>query len=449
VEALTLSGALSAAETAIQAAGAQAAAVSQNIANATTPGYAQEQVQLASLPGASGVAATQIQRVVSQITRNALVGATGNESAATTQSQLLSQIQALFGEPSNGLSGLLTGFWNDWQQVANNPTDAGVRQALVSQAQQVTAQLQSLAQGVTGLETSTAAAVTAQVAQVNSLAQQVASLNNQIEAGQAAGQNVNALLDQRDQIVQQLAQLAGVQWAQPATSQPTLVIGGQTLVSGGQAYGLSVSGSGASASVTWTATGQTAPVTGGQIGGEMTAVTQSLPTVLAGLNSVASDLAAAVNTQHAAGYTLTQPAQAGGTFFTGTTAAAIAVNPQIVANPLLVAASATGAAADGANAQAIASLATANAANGGAETIDAEYNAVVVGLTSSAQTASQNETAATAQTGQLEQLDQSVSGVSLSQEQTNLLLDQQMSQAASSVLTAIQAMLQSLLTAVS
>src|SRR5579864_8475397 len=292
MESLTLTGALSAARTAIEAAAAQASAVSQNIANAATPSYAQQRVQLVELPDASGVAATQIQRVVSQITRNALVGATGGENAAATQSQLLSQTQALFGEPSNGLSGLLTGFWNAWQQVANNPSDPGTRQTLVSQAQQLASRFQSIAQGVSGLETATASAVTQQVGQVNTLAQQVASLNTQIQAGQAAGQDGNALADQRDQLVQQLAQLAGVQWAQPATAQPTLVIGGQPLLVGGQVYGLTASGSGTSVSVTWTAGGQAAPVTGGQIGGELAALTQSLPSIMTGLNSVASDLAA-------------------------------------------------------------------------------------------------------------------------------------------------------------
>ncbi|MHB8731707.1 MAG: flagellar hook-associated protein FlgK [bacterium] len=447
METLTLSGALSAAQTAIEAAAAQSATVAQNIANVATPGYARQQVDLVELPGASGVAATQIQRLVSDVARDALVAATGGQSGATTQSQLLSQVQALFGEPSNGLSGLLTGFWNAWQQVANNPTDPGARQALVSQAQQVASKFQSIAQGVANLQAATAAAVTQQVAQVNSLAQQVASLNTQIQSGQAAGQDVNALMDQRDQLVQQLAQVAGVQWAQPATAQPTLVIGGQPLVVGGQVYTLSVS-SGSSPAITWTATGQTVPVSGGQVGGEMTVLNQSLPAVMSGLNGVVADLTAAVNTQHAAGYTPTQPAQAGGAFFTGTTAATIAVNPQIVSNPNLVAASASGAPADGSNAQTIANLAAALAAGGGTKTIVAEYNAVVVSLASGLQSAQQSQQSLQAQVNQLQQLDQSTAGVSLTEEQTNLLLDQQQSQAASSVLTAIKAMLESLIAAV-
>ncbi len=63
-------------------------------------------------------------------------------------------------------------------------------------------------------------------------------------------------------------------------------------------------------------------------------------------------------------------------------------------------------------------------------------------------TANQGQTTANNQVTSFEQLDQSVSGVSTSDEQTALLLDETQSQAASAVLQAVQAMLNGLLTAV-
>src|SRR5579875_3886944 len=252
---LSLQGAMSAARTAVDASATEAATASQNIANAATPGYARERVSLEALANNAGVAATTIQRLVSPVIRAALVHAQGASATATAEAGFLGQIQAL--------RSLLSSFWNAWQGVATTPSDLGARNALLSAATQLTAQFHALASGLTGMAQALAATVADQVAQVNTLAQQVASLNAEIAAGQAAGQDVNALADQRDQLIQRLAQLVGAEPAQVPTSDPTLVLGGQPLVVGDTAYLLRASASGGTVSVTWAANGQPVPLTGG------------------------------------------------------------------------------------------------------------------------------------------------------------------------------------------
>lgn len=443
---LSLQGAMSAARTAVDAAATEAATASQNIANAATPGYARERVSLEALANNAGVAATTIQRLVSPVIRAALVHAQGASATATAEAGFLGQIQALFGEPSQGLSSLLASFWNAWQGVATTPSDPGARNALLSAATQLTAQFHALASGLTGMAQALSATVADQVAQVNTLTQQVASLNAEIAAGQAAGQDVNALADQRDQLIQRLAQLVGAEPAQVPTSDPTLVLEGQPLVVGDTAYLLRVSASGGTVSVTWAANGQPVPLAGGEVGAELQTVTQTIPSVLGQLNGLASNLIQAVNAQHQVGYTLDSPPRTGIAFFQGTGAADIAVTSTVATTPLEIAASSSGAPNDGANAQAIAALATTPLASG--MTIAQQYNAIVVGLGAQLATANQQQTTTSAQVAQFQQLDQSVSGVSLTDEQLALLLDQQQSQAASSVLQAVKAMLQSLLAAV-
>jgi flagellar hook-associated protein 1 FlgK len=443
---LSLQGAMSAARTAVDASATEAATASQNIANAATPGYARERVSLEALANNAGVAATTIQRLVSPVIRAALVHAQGASATATAEAGFLGQIQALLGEPSQGLSSLLSSFWNAWQGVATTPSDLGARNALLSAATQLTAQFHALASGLTGMAQALAATVADQVAQVNTLAQQVASLNAEIAAGQAAGQDVNALADQRDQLIQRLAQLVGAEPAQVPTSDPTLVLGGQPLVVGDTAYLLRASASGGTVSVTWAANGQPVPLTGGEVGAELQTVTQTIPAVLGQLNSLALSLIQAVNAQHQVGYTLDSPPRTGLPFFQGTGAADIALAPAVASTPLEIAASSSGAPNDGANAQAIAALATTPLASG--TTIAQQYNGIVVSLGAQLATATQQQTTASAQVAQFQQLDQSVSGVSLTDEQLALLLDQQQSQAASSVLQAVKAMLQSLLAAV-
>jgi len=443
---LTLTGALSAASTAIDAASSEAAVSTQNIANASTPMYAREQVDLTAYSNDAGVEVSNIERLVSPTIRSSLISAQGQQSGAAESSQLLSQIQALFGEPGNGLSTLLTGFWNAWQQVANSPSNPGARDALVSATTQLTTQFNSVADGLTNLQQSLIPAIGQQIDQVNSLAQQVANLNGQITTGTAGGLSVNSLEDQRDQLVSQLADLVGAAPSALPTGQPTVVVNGQPLVVGTTVYALQGTTTPTSVNVAWAANGQPANLTGGQLGAEIQAATDQIPAVQGQLNAVAAGLIQAVNTQSEAGYTLDTPPVTGVAFFQGTGAGDIAINPAISASTNEIAASASGAPGDGANAQAIANLATAAGAAG--TTITQQYNALVVQVGTELATANQGQTTANNQVTSFQQLDQSVSGVSTSDEQTALLLDESQSQAASAVLQAVQTMLNGLLTAV-
>jgi len=443
---LSLNGALSAAQTGIDAASTRAAITTQNIANAATTGYAREQVMLTTAANDAGVQISSIDRLVSAPVRSSLLEAQGQQSGSTESSQLLSQIQALFGEPSNGLSSLFGSFWNSWQQVANSPSNPGARDALISSTMQLTTQFNNVADGLTSMQQTLIPTIAQQVGQVNSLAQQVATLNGQIVSGQASGQDVNALEDQRDQLYTQLAQLVGAAPLQLDTAQPTLVINGQPLIVGQQVYALQASTTPTSVSVTWADNGLPANLTGGQLGAELQAVTTEIPSVQGQLNAVASGLIQAVNTQSQAGYTLDTPPVTGVSFFQGTGASDIALNPAIAANTNEIAASTTGAPNDGQNAQAIANLSSTAGPSG--VTITQGYNALVVQVGTLLATANQEQTTANNSVTSFQLLDQSVSGVSTSDEQAALLLDESQTQAASSVLQAVQAMLTALMTAV-
>jgi len=443
---LSLNGALSAAQTAIDAASTRAAVTTQNIANAATTGYAREQVDLTTAPSDAGVQISSIDRLVSAPIRSSLLEVQGEQSGAAQSSQLLAQIQALFGEPSNGLSSLFGSFWNAWQQVANSPSNPGARDALISATTQLTTQFNNVSGGLLSMQQTLIPTIAQQVGQVNSLAQQVATLNGQIVSGAASGQNVNALEDQRDKLYTQLAQLVGAAPLQLNTAQPTLVINGQPLVVGQQVYALQAATTPNSVSVTWADNGLPATLTGGQLGAEFQAVTAQIPSAQAQLNAVASGLIQAVNTLSQAGYTLDTPPVTGVSFFQGTGASDIAVNPAVAANINEIAASSTGAPNDGQNAQAIANL--SSTAGAGGVTITQGYNALVVQVGTLLATANQEQTTANNSVTSFQQLDQSVSGVSTSDEQAALLLDESQTQAASAVLQAAKAMLTSLMAAV-
>ncbi len=132
------------------------------------------------------------------------------------------------------------------------------------------------------------------------------------------------------------------------------------------------------------------------------------------------------------------------TFFTGSSAEDIAVNPAVAADPSQLAAGKNGSAGDNGTALAIAALETTPAA-GQADTLQDTYQGLVTGVADTVTAAQGQSTAAAAVSATLTTQQESTSGVSLDEEMVNMLQQQQAFQASSRVVATIQTMMQSLI----
>lgn len=304
--------------------------VSNNTSNVNTPGYNVESVQQTELPGIAGgpgvgTQVTSIQRAYDQFVFSEMVNATSaNEAAQVAQSNAES-LTAIFPVASGGTGGLgatLTSFFAGINGVSQDPTSLPNRQTFLSDADALAENFNSLggqiAQNLTSLDAQLSNAVT----QINTLSQQIANLNSQIEAQTTTGgTGPAALMDSRDNLVQELGQQVGITVvAGPNNTDNIYAAGGVSLVAGGTSSNLAVtSGSygGSSLSVIYQPNGQdiTAGLSGGTIGGVLTAQAQ----VVATQNSVgalAVALASAVNSQQSLGLDL-NGAQGGNLFSVG------------------------------------------------------------------------------------------------------------------------------------
>jgi len=156
------------------------------------------------------------------------------------------------------------------------------------------------------------------------------------------------------------------------------------------------------------------------------------------LDTLATNLISSVNAAQAAGYTLAG-SQTAEPFFTGADASDIAVNPNLLANTdLVAAASAASSPGDGTNALAIAAL-RGNAA------IDGAYQSLVIGIGSDSQDAQRSTDNANVLVDALTNRRDSVIGVSIDEEMTNMIRFQRGYQAAARALTAMDEMLDTLI----
>lgn len=398
-----------------------------NIANANTEGYSRETAilqpnppivipALATLTGqgaqlGTGVGVAGINRIRNEYLDAQFRTQNSALSGASTEAEELQQVQSAFNEPSSAsIASRLSAFWSSWNSLADAPTSEAARAGVVAAAEQLTSAFKQLSGQLTTISKQATEQYEARSSgEVQGFARQIAQLNGQIKLAEQAGQKPNEMLDRRDLLVDKLSSLANVSVAKAPDGSYTVSFGGaaKPLVEGG--------------TVNWPQT--LTPKSGGQLGAllSLTSPGGALATIGAGLDAVAASVAAGVNALHTS-----TP------FFSGTTAATIAV----AVKPSEVQAS-SGAAGGNDVALAIAAL------RGG--TADQSYAALVERMGSSVQAAKNEQanlqTTLTAISGQR----QSVSGVSLDEEMTNLISYQRGYQASARTLTTMDEVLETLI----
>jgi flagellar hook-associated protein 1 FlgK len=353
------------------------------------------------------------------------------------------QVVSIIGEPSDtGLSSQLDQFYNTWQQLGTNPEDTAVRNNLLQYGDSAAASLHRISGQIDQLRSDQGEILQDDVAQVNQLAKNLADLNHDIQSLRGAGQAPNDLLDQRDQILGQLSNLADIQVHGDGGSEDLITIGGHALVQGTQVSELATgTDADSQTTVVWKDDSSAAQINGGEIGGVLNIQNNVLPGYLDTLDQVAQGLISSVNALHKTGKGL--DGTTGQDFFTGTGARDIQVNPTVMNDPRKIAASANGAVGDGTNAQAIAKTRSQPAINGA--TIKEAYTGLVTRNATDATNFGNNLDTQTALTQQLSIQQQSATGVSLDEEMTDMIRFQQGYNASARVLSTMDEMLDTLI----
>lgn len=442
----------------------------QNISNLGTPGYTRQRADQVSVGTVTGVPIlyTKGENVgsvrtdgISRLNDQVLDQNARREHAVNGAAQQVattySDIEAVYDEPSsNGLAQQFSQLWGAWGDVATHLGDGGpaVRQTLLTESATVVSQLNATAGALGRIATNTLGQLRTTVSTVNDQLASVASLNKQIVAGNAAGQSTNELQDQRDVLLQSLADEIGAAVTFEPNSNATVSIGGSVVVAADQAATLSVDASGTGAttySVTsdrtyggasWTPGPTTLPVAGGETLGTLEALNTTIPDAQQQLDGVAQALADTVNGATAGKYPAGSATPSSTPFFTdgasGTTVTAANITLNIT-DPAQVPVSSTANSLEG-----DAALALSQAASG-AGSPDAKYAALIGALGTEASGATQRATTQATVTGNADAARESASGVSLDEEVTHLMQYQRAYQAASRAMTTVDQMLDTLI----
>ena len=434
-------GALSAQEAAIET-------VNNNIANAATPGYTREVVNLSSAGSTvngnvsigNGVELTGITSVRDQLLNLRIQQQTSDQASASAESNVLSSVETYFSASGSGVGSDLSTFFTSLSALSSAPSNAADRQTVISNASALVDAFHSTAAGLTSTQAGLNAQVSGDVTQINKIAAQIAALNPQVAQQTASGQDGGTLLDQRTQLEQQLSTLTGIAITTTAQGDTVTTGNGTPLVVAGQSFALSTSsGSNGLTQVLDnqgnTVTGQ---LTGGDLGGTLQVRDTTILGLLSSLDSLANGFATAFNAAQSTGYDLA--GNPGGALFTvpstvSGSAAAIALR---TTNGSAIAASSDASAGSNGNLAVLTAVQNNALAAGLSPT--GIYAALVDSVGNSASEAGTQATALQSSLTQLTNQQGAVSGVSVDEESTNLIRYQQAYEAAAEAVTTINSL---------
>ena len=203
---MTISQALSNANSGLAAVGQRVNVASNNIANALTEGYSRRDVVVneRSVAGVGGgVSVIGVNRATNPALtlerRNADAELAQNEA----QSNALTRISNMLGGPDdpNSLFQKYQNFEASLRALADAPDSTALQQAGVTAAKDLTAAFNKLSNNYQQIRLEADAEIYRRVQDVNTAVQQIDDLNDAILRAVATGGDANALLDQRQRLV--------------------------------------------------------------------------------------------------------------------------------------------------------------------------------------------------------------------------------------------------------
>jgi flagellar hook-associated protein 1 FlgK len=296
----------------LRAAQTGVATVSQNIANANTPGYVRTEMTLAprtQIGAGAGVEITGIKRAADQFLATANYIASASAGSASARADLLSRAQQNFGDPSSASSmfGMVDEYWSALTQLGVDPSSSLRRSDAVSALQATYSEIQRIGDSLQQLIGEADQRIGDAVSESQNLMNRIAELNNEIRLNKRTGTDTSSAENAQSALIDQLSELMDVR----ATLQPDgsthVRTGGGALLVGVNAAKISYTPNPSSYAThgvitlneeLGSNTNLETSLTGGSIKGLLQARDTDLPGLAEALGGYAGALADALNAVH-------------------------------------------------------------------------------------------------------------------------------------------------------
>jgi flagellar hook-associated protein 1 FlgK len=191
-----------------------------NIANANTDGYSRQQVNMEEqstvyVAGTgnlgTGVDVDGVTRTVDNYVRSEVRDANSKYEYYSEKSTQLGDLEDILAEPSdNGLTTQLSTLTTAWNTLASDPDLSTAKSTVVEDASTFADSINEMANNITDLQTSVTNTLTEDIAGFNSDVDQLQTINKQIYTLVNQGTTPNDLLDKRDSLLKEISGYAGI-----------------------------------------------------------------------------------------------------------------------------------------------------------------------------------------------------------------------------------------------
>ena len=432
-----------------------------NVSNVNTEGYSKQTLEVSSSPAleyngqmiGSGATVSGISRETNTFVTKQLTNKSAEYGEENAKSIVLAEIEQIVDIEEGSISTSIDEFFDAWQELSSNPSGTLERQQVMQIGANLAGDFQAMVSDLNTVAESINTDLEGKITTLNRQLQEIADLNIQIVSAESTGISANALRDQRDLLLQEVSEVAGVSYYEESNGMVSVQLaGGQPLVTADTVSTLATEWDSGTLNITLTSGASTTQLDagdfGGEVGGMLEIRDEYIPDLIEQLDILAYNLATAVNTVHSGG--VDQDGNAGTDFFTFSSSGtdpwdgAASTLTMALTDTSQVAAGLGTASGDNENTLNMVELQN-TALIDGTSTLNEYFSAIAadVGLTVSQNTAALESAEDTLT--QLQNMRDSISGVSTDEEMLLLVQYQSGYEAAAKYLTTVDEMLDTLM----
>jgi len=407
-----------------------------NVANANTPGYSRQRVDLKTVAplavsgvknSGGGVEVAGIQRIRSEFYHKQIINTVAHRSHWEMRREVYDAVEAIFMEPSEyGLNQSMMDFFDAWHELSSAPESMAVRMGLRERAITFTRAVRDIYMRFADLRLNMQSEYDMGARQLNSLAREVASINEKIIYLTSLQESSNDLLDQLDRALQEMADLADIRIFRKSNGAVEVFAGERLVVQDQHYFPVQVEISSEGHFYLAEQTGQSLNLSAGRLYGLQQAINEDIPGIQKHLDELVSALVEEVNMLHRSGYGLNN--ETGQDFFQAIQDNGIPPALQFYMSEALTDdVSAIGAASepdlpgDGGTALEIARLRSAPIMEGGTVSVTDSYRGLITFIGVESQESERMIQAFSRTEAQLLEQDRSISSVNLDEEMLNMI----------------------------
>ena len=232
---MSLSHSLNAAYSGLTASAKAASIVAENMSNLRTPGYGRREVLLSSSSIGGGVQIGGVLRHSNPAVIGERRAAQAMSAGAETRTAFLASLEGLLGLPgaAGSLSNRISAFDTALTTAAASPGTEAQLSGVLGAAQSLAGMLRGLSDHVQQARSTADRAIAGDVGLLNDTLKQVETLNRDIQRMTAVRQDTASLVDQRQALVDRIAQIVPLREVARDGGQIALYsIGGAALIDG-------------------------------------------------------------------------------------------------------------------------------------------------------------------------------------------------------------------------